>query len=290
MNTLRDHESMQRGSPDFPLDYHLVGDRHPRYEMPYHWHEEVEILHVRSGEFPLLVDGNTQALKAGDVAYIASGRLHGGKPVCGEYECVVFDMRRLLRGGDACRLLIADVAAGQADAGPYLPDGEARRALLPMFEALRTRCEGWALITLGCLFRFIGEMYRAGEYRQRAEAAEARGVLRLKRVFELIESRVDDPPTLAELSASVGMSPKYFCRFFKEATHRTPMDYVGFYRIEQACGEMAESEKNVTEIALDLGYGDVNYFIRCFKKYKGVTPKQYLLENRGVRQAAGNRT
>lgn len=51
MRSLRDRESMQRGSPDYPLDYYLIDRNHPRYEMPYHWHAETELLHVISG-FP----------------------------------------------------------------------------------------------------------------------------------------------------------------------------------------------------------------------------------------------
>ena len=46
MRSLRDRESMQRGSPDYPLDYYLIDRNHPRYEMPYHWHAETELLHV----------------------------------------------------------------------------------------------------------------------------------------------------------------------------------------------------------------------------------------------------
>lgn len=34
MRSLRDRESMQRGSPDYPLDYYLIDRNHPRYECP----------------------------------------------------------------------------------------------------------------------------------------------------------------------------------------------------------------------------------------------------------------
>ena len=39
---------------------------------------------------------------------------------------------------------------------------------------------------------------------------------------------------------------------------------------------MAVTSKNVTEIAFEVGFSDVNYFIRTFKKIKGVTPKRYM--------------
>ena len=51
-------------------------------------------------------------------------------------------------------------------------------------------------------------------------------ILQLKQVLEFIEKNYANPITLQELSASVSMSPKYFCRFFSEMTHQTPMDYL----------------------------------------------------------------
>ncbi len=280
MRSLRDHESLQRGSPDYPLDYYLIDQNHPRYEMPYHWHAEMELLHVVSGRFSITIDEESFLLAAGDAVYIAPGRLHGGKPECCVYECVVFDAHQLMKTNASCRPLITDVESRRVDILPCFPamGGELRPVLEGMFDAARRREEGWALTTLGCLFAFFGGAYRCGAYRLNATPPdrESRNVLKLKTVFELMESRLDNPPTLRELSACIGMSPKYFCRFFKLATHQTPMEYLGYYRIEQACLEMATTDKNVTEIALDLGYGELNYFIRCFKKHKGMTPKKYM--------------
>lgn len=280
MRSLRDHESLQRGSPDFPLEDYFIDRNHPRYEMPYHWHAEMELLHVISGRFFLTIDEESFSLAAGDTVYIAPGRLHGGKPEQCVYACIVFDAHQLLKTNAFCRPLITDVESRRVDILPRFPamDQELRPTLEQLFEAVRQRQEGWALTTVGCLFTFFGGAFRLGAYRLNAAPPdrESRNVLKLKTVFELMESRLDNPPTLRELSASIGMSPKYFCRFFKLATHQTPMEYLGYYRIEQACLEMATTDKNVTEIALDLGYSELNYFIRCFKKHKGVTPKKYM--------------
>ena len=280
MRSLRDRESMQRGSPDYPLDYYLIDRNHPRYEMPYHWHAETELLHVISGQFSMTIDEETFLLAAGDAVYIAPGRLHGGKPENCVYECIVFDMHQLMKTNAFCRPLMTDIESRRVDIFPCFSvhAHELRPVVEHLFRAAARREEGWALITLGCLFTFFGAAYRLGAYRMHDAPPdrESRNVLKLKTVFELMESRLDHPPTLRELSASIGMSPKYFCRFFKLATHQTPMEYLSYYRIEQACLEMSTTDKNVTEIALDLGYGELNYFIRCFKKHKGVTPKKYM--------------
>ncbi|MEF9877915.1 MAG: AraC family transcriptional regulator [Clostridia bacterium] len=284
MNALRYHESMQRGSPDFPLDYHHIDHLHPRYEMPYHWHEEFEILHVLKGSFALAIDDSSYLLAAGDVAFIAAGSLHGGTPSDCVYECVVFDMRLLLKANEFCKAYVSDIWHRRVSVTPLFLAGckETKHTVLTMFEALRKRCEGYPLITFGCLLRFVGEIYHYGSYVRHAtpQSSEAKNVLKLKTVFELIETQYHEPLNLGELASVVAMSPKYFCRFFKETTHRTPMDYVNYYRIEQACYQMDATDHNVTEVALDVGFGDLNYFIRAFKKYKGITPGQYLRQIR----------
>lgn len=280
VRSLQYHESKQRGSLDFPLDYHYIDQGHPRYEMPYHWHEEFEILQVLSGELALTLDDVPYTLRAGDVAFIGAGSLHAGVPHACTYECVVFDMRLLLKSNDHCKLLIGDVLNGRMQIQPRFAqdDKVIRHTIPPMFDALREQCEGYALITLGCLFQFLGEVYKFGAYRriEQPGATEAKKILQLKRVFELIEDSYASPLTLSQLAATVHMTPKYFCRFFKEATHRTPMDYLCYYRIEMACYEMAATDKNATEVAMDAGFSNLNYFIRMFRRYKGITPGQYL--------------
>ena len=73
------------------------------------------------------------------------------------------------------------------------------------------------------------------------------------------------------------MNAKYFCRYFREMTHRTPIDYLNYYRIEQACFQLATSNSAVADIGMSCGFNDVSYFIKTFRKYKGMTPKKYLI-------------
>lgn len=285
MKLLQYHESRQRGSLDFPLEYHYLEEKHPRYQMPYHWHEEHEILQVRTGEFDLTLDGETVTLHPGDVAFISAGQLHGGIPRNCTYECIVFDMRLLLKCNDHCKQQISDIRHHRLALKPYFPAGNQviRHTIPPLFDALHSQCVGHELITLGCLFLFFGECYKFSAYRPASpEEGDGRKVLRLKRVFEIIESDYACHLTLDDLAAAVHMTPKYFCRFFRQATHRTPIDYLNYYRIEIACNQIAATDKTLTETALDTGFSNQNYFIRLFRKYKGITPGQYLASMRPV--------
>ena len=55
MKFLASHESSTRGTFDFPIELYYVDKMHPRYEMPFHWHMEFELMLVLSGEFSLLI-------------------------------------------------------------------------------------------------------------------------------------------------------------------------------------------------------------------------------------------
>ena len=91
-----------------------------------------------------------------------------------------------------------------------------------------------------------------------------------------IEDHYDECITLDDLARAAGMNSKYFCRYFREMTHRTPIDYLNYYRIEQACFKLATTNDSIAEIGMSCGFNDESYFIKTFKKYKGVTPKKYL--------------
>ena len=54
-----------------------------------------------------------------------------------------------------------------------------------------------------------------------------------------------------------------------------PVEYLNFFRVESACERILKAEESITEIAFLCGFSDFSYFIKVFKKYKGVTPSQY---------------
>ena len=60
MKFLASHENTARGTSGFPIELYYVDRSHPRYEMPFHWHLEHEIMLVLSGSFSLSVDGKTK--------------------------------------------------------------------------------------------------------------------------------------------------------------------------------------------------------------------------------------
>ena len=278
------NEDRPRGTQNFPVEFHHIDNHHPRYAMPYHWHVECELLRVLEGELRLTLDEREITVYAGDFVFINEGVLHGGFPQNCIYECIVFDLRPLAQGQTTCREALEGFLSRRLLVQEYFPAKltDFCSILQGVFQAVASRHAGYELTMLGELYRFFGLLLQTGAYTQGSGQAreQEHRIFQLKQALELIEERFDTDLTLEELSKAAGMSPKYFCRFFRAMTHRTPIEYLNYYRLERASFLLASTDQPVTQIALDCGFNDLSYFIRSFKKYKGITPKKYRAGNK----------
>jgi AraC-like DNA-binding protein len=98
---------------------------------------------------------------------------------------------------------------------------------------------------------------------------------KISELLHWIDKNYTENINLDVLSDISGLNQKYLCRFFKEYTGRTPIDYINNLRIDAACYEMRHSGLTVTEAALECGFNSISYFTKAFKKYKNMTPTEY---------------
>lgn len=281
MHYLDYNEKINHGTPDFPMAFYHVDERHPRYNMPFHWHKEMELIHILEGSITISLDSVFLTTHAGDLILIEEGVIHGGTPEHCVYECAVFDAG-LLAHTDACKRYVRLMTRHQIQLYHYFQADEPRFAPLlaateRLFPAIAYPHAGSELLTLGALYEFFGRLFEGECYVESpVESVSLRRKMDvLKPVLEYIDTHYASPISLADLSRLAGMSPKYFCRFFKAALHRTPMDYLNYYRIEQACRILTTRELPVTEAAYRCGFNDSSYFVKTFRKYMGITPRAY---------------
>lgn len=284
MNYLEYRERITHGTFDFPFAFYAVGPQHPRYNMVYHWHAEYELIRVVAGRLHLTVDGEIYTVNSGDFMAITGGSLHCGAPENCEYECIVFDMD-VVAGGVRRPELSAILSRQRQIARQFPPDAAGAVACAQsMFEEMAARRSGYQLAVVGALYSFLGEIVR-GEYYQPRDTVSAGGrwrIGRLKAVLGYIQLNYHENITLHDLAEQAGMNSHYFCRFFRDMTGKTPIEYLNYYRVECACERLAASSESITDIALACGFNDLSYFIKVFKKYKGTTPSGYLQRTCGV--------
>ncbi len=277
-------ETQERGTFDFPLEYHYVDENHPRYEMMYHWHSEYEIIYIIDGEMQLNLDGKELSANKGDVIFIGDRVCHGGHPKNCIYACFVFDLHLFNTGSNLISKQVNRLLDHEIKMERYIPASltAITGIVCDMVSVMTERKEGYELVLYGQLYQVIGAFLANHLYVERKVSnangkvsSNARGRTLIKRVIEYIEEHYSEPITLTELAKIANMSNKYFCTFFYNYTHRTPIDYVNYYRVECACEQLHLTNKSIIDIAYDTGFNDASYFTKTFKKYIGITPLAY---------------
>ena len=104
---------------------------------------------------------------------------------------------------------------------------------------------------------------------------------KLQRTITYIRDYLEHELSLVELAAVAQMSPTHFARLFKQATGRTPHQYVTTCRMEQAKRLLVETDLPLIDIAAQVGCADHSHFTALFRQYVGTTPKVYRTRRSG---------
>ncbi len=92
--------------------------------------------------------------------------------------------------------------------------------------------------------------------------------------LETIHKSYDRKITSEELAQKCNLTHSYFCRLFKKVMGVTPIEYQTETRLRLADILLKEGTHTVADIAHTIGFVDENYFSRCYKKYRGISPSR----------------
>jgi len=81
--------------------------------------------------------------------------------------------------------------------------------------------------------------------------------------------------SMDELAEKVGLGPRTFKRRFKLATNENPINYLQRIRVEQVKGKLEKTTDAINQIIWSVGYEDISSFRQLFKRFTGLTPKDY---------------
>ena len=251
--------------------------------MPYHWHIEYEIIHIIQGSFTISLNEQTIRAEADDVIFIRDGIIHGGHPNAPDclYECVVFDLQKFLKDNISGKERVEAILSHELRINNHLPQGtpHIEHIIKTLFRAIKEQKKGYEFLVTGMLYAFFGTIFEEGLCHQphdtETQASDRQHILQIKRALNLIDKRYAEPLTLDDLAGAAGLSPNYFCKFFRRMTHRSPIEYLTHYRIEMACSLLTRADLPITSIAYECGFNDVSYFIKTFRRYKEISPGKF---------------
>lgn len=273
------NELVQRGTQDFPIELYHVDRFHTRYEMSAHWHGEIELVRVISGELDMRLNNNVYKVKENEIIFINPETVHQATPRDCVYESIVFNTD-LIPTTDIGPLFLVDSLKNHE----YIIEEYHKnlssaysKAINKLFSVMKSRSSGYKFKVIGALYELFGEIVDSHMFHptESAPLSADRNVPKLRAVLSYIRNNYDSAITLGDMAETAGMSPKYFCYFFKEMTTKTPVEYLNSYRIEKASRKLLNTDMSVTAVAFSCGFNDLSYFIKTFKAIKGITPAKY---------------
>jgi len=128
----------------------------------------------------------------------------------------------------------------------------------------------------------------SGRARRRSHA-RARDCRRAVEAALWMDAHSHEPIDLDAAASEAGVSPFHFLRTFANVLGVTPHQYLVRYRLRHAARLLADDTRSITDIALDVGFGDLSNFVRTFHRAAGVSPGSFRQAARGDRKILQDR-
>ncbi|MBP0990199.1 MAG: helix-turn-helix transcriptional regulator [Oscillospiraceae bacterium] len=267
------NEKKKHGEPNFPLEYYYVN----RFE-PLHWHKELEFIRIKTGTMKIFLDNILYTVNAGEQIIIQSGTLHRGVLENCFYECIVFDPAMLCKHkNDIAETYIMPIINRRVAVFPLTAGKpETYDSINLLFDECGRSLTNNELDIYAALYKVFSSLYKENMISQTHSAGRTEKQNQtVGKIIDWIQNNYTENLTLSDIAGVGNLSTKYLCRLFKDYTLMTPVEYINNLRIENACHLMIYSDLSVTDAALESGFNDLSYFIKIFKRYKGITPSEY---------------
>ena len=99
-----------------------------------------------------------------------------------------------------------------------------------------------------------------------------------------IDESSSEPLDLETVASEAGLSPYHFLRLFAGALGVTPHQYLIPSRLRRAARLLADDARPITDVAFDVGFGDLSNFVRTFHRAAGVSPGTFRKAAKGDRK------
>ncbi len=234
------------------------------------------ISYVRKGSFGLHCRGKSHELVAGSVLIGHPGDEYTctHEHVCGD-ECLSFFLTPEL-----VETLGDSNAIWQAGCAPPLPE------LVVLGELAQSAADGNSDIGLDEIGQVLASRFVevvSGKPRKAVSSA-ARDRRRAVETALWIDAHSHRSIGLEDAAGQAGISPFHFLRLFSDTLGVTPHQYLVRSRLRHAARRLAEDDSAITDIAYDVGFGDLSNFVRTFHRAAGVSPLRFRQASRGMRK------
>lgn len=282
-------EMKQHGTERFPFQYYQEHFNWNRLEtVEWHWHSELEFVEILQGAIECHIGEEIIELREGDTFFINSGVIHKyqAPKVCREKQCMFSDILFLpeIIAPNSSLIYEKYVRPIVLYGKPFLVMRQTQaweESVQNLYHHIVNVCLDEEDLTELRIQAGVSELWTRlfhYLYREESEQQENKNILaqaRLRKMMQFIWDHFHEKITLDDIAASANISKSAALRCFRSGMQTSPVGYLNNFRLNRAKELLLTSHSTVSEIAVSVGFDNVGYFDRVFRRTFGLTPKQF---------------
>ncbi|OPJ65274.1 helix-turn-helix domain-containing protein [Clostridium oryzae] len=261
--------------------------------FPAHYHNYIEILYGISGTYEVILNGKCYKFTDGDLVLINSKEVHQINSCCqkgGQYIVLRFEPEVIYNSMFYNHLQLKYVfpfILENSEHQKVIKKATIESTFIPnlLYEILKEfqmEAYGYELAIqnhIGRIFLWILRYFhQANVDFMHSLLTNMSSFKCLQPSFDYVLEHFNEDLKATDMAALCNMSSSYFSRTFNEQMHMNFNEYVNYIRITEAEKLLISTTMNITEIANAVGFNTTSYFIKLFKSYKNISPKQFRKE------------
>lgn len=265
MNDIELYENISELEKDFPIKVR----RYKGHSLSPHWHEHIELLHLLSGSGIFSCNTKTTEAHCGETIVVNSNELHSFEADNDiDYICVIINPA-----------IFDDVNCKNTILESKIPKDEfITSAFSRIYNEYEKNSVCSDMIIKGEIYLLMAYLIKnhtsvhlsQSEYNTRINRIE-----KINSFLDYIHKNYNRPLTTSDLANKWYITESYLCKIFKHSVGISVLEYLNSFRIYKAAILLKNTDEDISEIARSVGFDNLNYFDRIFKRYKGTSPKKY---------------
>lgn len=277
-----------------PLPFKIYRWNHAGGSIRDHTHDYFQIWYVVKGEFMHTINNHTYRMVKGNIFVIPPYAVHRVTLVAGQGIDIIgleflphfIDEQYQPHNGSRGRFDYSYLEQFMLDEEHVTPkvalsgatDLEVSKILNDMLDEYQQANRYYELVLKADLLKLMTMLVREMDRQRNPDDVDERlGKFKelMTAAIHYIHEHYNEELRLEMICRKFNISKTYFCDLFKRFTGKTYNDYLVDIRIHKAAAMLLDTDMSVTDICFQVGFNDVPYFSRVFKRKTGVTPSHF---------------
>ncbi|MGN8632624.1 AraC family transcriptional regulator [Blautia sp. HCP3S3_G3] len=255
---------------DLPFKLFLFEGSNGNYIREKHWHTSIEIFAVLEGELSFFLNEEEHPLKAGEFLIINSNEIHSiHAPERNETVVLQIPLKQFEDYFTAQRYIRFSIKAGNPEMDEHMAE-----LIRMLYEVYAGRATGYEFRSRALYYEIL--YYLVADYRvtevQEKELHYSRRLDALSKITAYMREHYTEELKLSEVASTFGYSAEYLSRMFKKYARINFKTYLQDIRMVYAYRELVNTDKTISQIAMDNGFPNSRAFSKEFQRRYGVLP------------------